>query len=145
VLQIPGLVFTAEATAKAPRPQWLNYIASIFGYDQNIPLPSCFGIAMNSTLSHLNPSSPDVSGTGEAVGAFYAFSKYNQAIRYAASTPSRTFGTQFLMYPNKSSAFRNLLNLSGRGTLAGLLFSLDVSLGEGLYDEIQAIQQGLCQ
>jgi RHS repeat-associated protein len=143
--RIPGLTFYAQGTALKPRPEWLNDFTSIFGYDQNIPLPSCFGIAMKSTLNHLNPFTPDVAGTGEAVGNFYALSKYNQAIRYAASTPSRTFGTQFLMSPYRSSVFRNLMKASGRGALAGGLFSLDISLAEGLYDEIQAMKQGACQ
>jgi len=135
----------SPSPAPKPRNKALNQITAVFGYDQNIPLPSCFGIAMKSTLDHLNPFSPDLSSAGEAAGAFYTLSKYNQAVQYAASTPSRTFGTQFLVQPYKSSVYRGLLKQSGRGALAGFLFSVDTSLSEGLYDEIQAMKQGRCQ
>jgi len=74
--------------------------------------------------------------------------KYDQALNYAARTSSRTFGTRFLMYliyPNKSSVFRNTMKASGKGAAAGVLFSLDISLFEGLIGEYQQIKQGACQ
>lgn len=141
----PAQLLERRQPPKHRGPEWLNDITSIFGYDESIPLPSCFGVAMKSSWNHLNPLSPDVSGTGEAVGAYYALSKYNQAIQYAASTRSRTFGTSFLRYPFKSSTFRSLLKQSGKGASVGLLTMSDVSLFEGLLDEIDAMKHGACQ
>lgn len=53
--------------------------------------------------------------------------------------------TRFLMYPNKSSVFRSGMKASSKGAVAGALFSLDISLFEGLIDEYQEIKQGACQ
>jgi hypothetical protein len=41
------------------RPEWLNNITSIFGYDQNIPLQSCFvDVALTTAADDLNPFTP---------------------------------------------------------------------------------------
>ncbi|MBV9084181.1 MAG: twin-arginine translocation signal domain-containing protein [Acidobacteriaceae bacterium] len=50
------------------RPGWLNNITSVFGYDQNVPLQSCFGdVFLKSALNNLNPfkpSLPDITTGG---------------------------------------------------------------------------------
>jgi len=71
--------------------------------------------------------------------------KYAQAAKYALTTPSKTFGTPFLVYPNKSSVFRSMTKGAGRGALVGAVFSADIALGEALYDEIKLMQSGGCQ
>src|SRR3954467_1547772 len=86
--------------------------ASAPGYDQNDSRRSCFGRFLSDSLDGMNPFSPSPQAPtpGEIITTTYASYKYNQAIRYAATTASRTFGTTFLVYPNKSSTFRSILN-----------------------------------
>ena len=100
---------------------------------------------MKSTLTHVNPFTPDISAIAEVGGAAYSIMKYNQALTYAATTTSRTFGTQFLMYPNKSSVFRSLMKDSAKGSFVGVVGALDISLFQGLLDEIDLMRQGKCQ
>ena len=52
-------------------------MASLFGYDQNVPRPSCFGGFLSNTLGNLNPVSPSLASLGEGVGAFYGALKLN--------------------------------------------------------------------
>jgi RHS repeat-associated protein len=47
------------------RPDWLNNITSIFGYDQRVKLPSCFGGFVNNTISNLFPFLPGLSNVSE--------------------------------------------------------------------------------
>jgi RHS repeat-associated protein len=81
------------------RPDWLNNITSIFGYDENIPLPSCFGGFLKDTLDNLNPIPPSLSSLGEGLGEAYGFAKLAQGVKYAATRPSKAKGTPFLVRP----------------------------------------------
>src|SRR6185312_10879664 len=47
---------------RPPAPSVVDQVKGLFGYDKNDPRPSCFAFAMRSTLDHMNPVSPDVSG-----------------------------------------------------------------------------------
>jgi hypothetical protein len=128
------------------RPEWLNAIFSIFGYDQNIPLQSCFAdVFLKSAANNLNPFQP---GWGDiAAGGFSTASaaKYNQALKYAATTASRTFGTPNLLYPLKSSAFRGMLETSRvLGKAAGWA-GFDAALGQAFITEMKAMNSGECQ
>jgi hypothetical protein len=128
------------------RPAWVNDVTSVFGYDQDVALPSCFvDVFLKSAANSLNPFQP---GLGDVVaGGFGTASalKYNQALNYAATTASRTFGTPNLLYPFKSSTFRGLLNQSKvLGKAAGWA-GLDATLGQALYNEILAMRKGQCQ
>jgi len=78
-------------------------------------------------------------------GSTYSVIKFNQALQYAASTPSQTFGTPFLVYPLKSSVFRSLLKASTRGLWVGLTAQADIAGAQALYTEIQAARAGECQ
>ena len=82
---------------------------------------------------------------GGGAGVYYAASKYNQALRYAASTPSRTFGTASLMYPNKSSVFRRILGQAKSGVKVGLAATLVLAEFEALVNEVAVMRRGGCQ
>jgi RHS repeat-associated protein len=142
----PGSQSGGTAAKNGKRPDWLNNITSIFGYDQNIPLKSCFvDVFLQSAANNLNPFQP---GLGDIVaGGFGTASalKYNQALKDAATTASRTFGTPNLLYPLKSSTFRGLLQKSQvLGKAAGWA-GLDVALGQAFITEMKAMNSGECQ
>ena len=59
--------------------------------------------------------------------------KWNEALNYAATKSSRTFGTDFLVYPMKSSTFRGLLSEAKSGTAAGLVIQIDLGMLQSLY------------
>lgn len=125
------------------RPAWLNNVTSVFGYDQNIPLQSCFvdvflkGTAKNFVDS-FNPFSPDA---GAAAGTYAKYLGFNAALKYAATTPSKTFGTPNLLYPFKSSSFRNLLKGAEKaGPKASLIANADIAGVLALQEEWDAIQ-----
>ena len=126
-------------------PDWLNNITSIFGYDQRIALPSCFGDFVNNTISNLFPFLPGLSNASEE--GFGAASRvaYNRALSYAASTPSKTFGTSFLRYPFKSSVFRGILSKSAALADAAPMAGVVAAEGQALYNEVQSMKQGACQ
>ncbi len=127
------------------RRAWFNGMASLFGYDQNVPRPSCFGGFLSNTLGNLNPVSPSLASLGEGVGAFYGALKLNQALKYALTTPSRTFGTSHLIYANKSSVFRGLLKEAGTTAKASIWGSIVLAEGQAFWDEIQTMRGGGCQ
>jgi RHS repeat-associated protein len=127
------------------RPDSLNNVFSFFGYDQNDSRPSCFGGFLENTASNINPLPPSLSTVGDLAGQAGTFYWFQRAIQHAATTPSRTFGTPFLMYPNKSSVFRSLLSKSGRASVAGALFSLDIGIFQALVTEFDDLRNGRCQ
>ena len=127
------------------RPDWLNNITSIFGYDQRINLPSCAALAFSTAVDDLNPFSPGAFGAikdgvdgGLVTGQFYYF---NAAISHAAA--------RGLIYPNKSSIFRGLLKTSGNlGKAAGDYLgpaAVDAGLLHGFIQEMIAMSRGECQ
>jgi hypothetical protein len=107
--------------------------------------PSCLGIALARAADELTPASPGIADAADMAAAVYAATKVNQALRYAGSTSSRTFGTPFLVYANKSSVYRGLMNQSRRAGLVGLGASATGAIWLGVYDEYQAAAQGLCR
>ena len=128
------------------RPAWLNNVTSLFGYDQNVPLKSCFvNVFLKSAVDNLNPFQPGLSDIVAAGFDTASAVRYNQALKYAARTPSRTFGTGNLLYPLKSSRFRGLLRSSEKLGKAAGWAGFDVTLGQALYDEIQSMRAGECQ
>jgi RHS repeat-associated protein len=135
-----------QPTSSSKKPDWLNSLTSVFGYDQNIPLKSCFvDVFLKSAASNLNPFQP---GLGDIVAGGFGVAgslTYNNALRYAATTPSRIFGTSNLVYPLKSSAFRGLLQRSQILAKAAGWVGLDVALGQAFISEIQASNSGECQ
>jgi hypothetical protein len=127
------------------RPDWLNNITSIFGYDQRIPLPSCFGDFVKNTANNLFPFLPGLSNASEEGFGVASRVAYNRALSYAANTPSQTFGTSFLRYPFKSSVFRGLLSKSAALADAAPIAGVVTAEGQALYSEVQSMKQGACQ
>lgn len=127
------------------RPDWINNLTSIFGYDQRIPLPSCFGDFVNNTISNLFPFLPGLSNASEEGFGVASRVAYNRALSYAATTPSQTFGTSFLRYPFKSSVFRGLLSKAGSLAEAAPMAGVVTAEGQALYSEVQSMKQGSCQ
>jgi RHS repeat-associated protein len=108
------------------------------------PAQSCYAQFAFNVAWSLNPADP-APGPEDFVAFGYAASKFNQALRYAASTPSKRFGTPFLVYANKSSTFRNLMKQSTRGTAVGFAAAGAASVWLAVYDEYQAASQGRCR
>ena len=134
----------AHPPKSGKRSDWLNNITSLFGYDQNIPLQSCFvEVALKTAADDLNPFTPSLFTSFDVAKAALKFGeavKYNQALSHAAS--------RGVIYPFKSSIFRGLLNSSkALGAAADVLdpASVDVALLHGLITEIEAINAGECQ
>jgi hypothetical protein len=74
-----------------------------------------------------------------------SISYYNQALQYAATTASKTFGTSFLVYANKSSVFRGLMNSSAIWAKFSFWGSLVANEGIALANEWKSMQAGECQ
>jgi RHS repeat-associated protein len=130
------------------RPEWLNTFASILGYDENVPLPSCFGIFLQSFWENMKPIAPGPglgTGFGSIADQMYDIFTWNKAMDYATNTPSRTFGTSSLMYPQKSSVFRSLVNQASKGFWVGLLTDVVIAEFRAGWTEWQAIRAGQCQ
>jgi RHS repeat-associated protein len=123
------------------RPDWLNNIASIFGYDQRIKLPSCFvDVTLKTAADDMNPVTPGAFDVGQDALQVGQAVKYSQALTYAASKGVR--------YPLKSSVFRGILNTSKMlGKVADTLplVNLDYALTDGLIAETKAMNAGQCQ
>ena len=66
-------------------------------------------------------------------------------ILHAASTPSKTFGTPFLVYANKSSNFRGLVAQGRSGAAVGAVLQLDIAMGQALYTQYKAAKAGECE
>jgi hypothetical protein len=141
----PDLVYDSPAVRAPPkngnRPDWLNNITSIFGYDQNIPLQSCFvDVGLTTAADDLNPFTPGAFDLGQGALQFGQGVKYNQALTYAAA--------KGLTYPFKSSVFRGIMktsNLLSKAADMMPLVALDVALTKGLTAELRAMKNGECQ
>ena len=118
---------------------------SFVGFAPSSETPSCFVQFLKNTVSNANPLTPSPSGAGAGAGAVYAATKFNQALNYAATTPSTTFGTPYLVYPLKSSVFRGMLTAAGRGAMVGWLVSVDIAMGQALVTEYNSAKAGECQ
>jgi hypothetical protein len=96
-------------------------------------------------LGNLAPFPPSLASLGEGVGSFVSATRFNQALKYAASTPSRTYGTPFLVNANKSTVFQKMMKSAFNvGKLTGIA-SVVLAESQALWNEIQAVQQGQCQ
>ena len=141
----PPAVTEAGVLAQPPksgkRSDWLNNITSLFGYDQNIPLQSCFvDAALKTAADDLNPFTPGAFDLVQGALQFGQGIKYNQALTYATA--------KGLTYPFKSSVFRCILktsNLLGKAADMMRLVNLDVTLTKVLAAEIRAMKNGECQ
>jgi hypothetical protein len=121
------------------RPDWLNNITSIFGYDHRIKLPSCAALALSTAADDLNPFLPAAADVAQGTLNVGQAVKFNQALTYAAA--------KVLTYPNKSSVFRGILNTSktlGKFADTLPLVNLDYALTDGLITEMKAMNQGQC-
>ena len=132
-------------TPLPPKPRLLDELKGLVGLSSLSDAPSCFGQFLKNAYNNANPFTPGASSAGEAAGSVYAAVKFNQALNYAATTPSATFGTPYLVYRLKSSVFRGLVKAGGRGAAVGVLFSADVGLAQALYTEYKAAGAGECQ
>jgi RHS repeat-associated protein len=72
-----------------------------------------------------------LESVGPGASGFYSY----LAWKHAATTPSKAFGTSFLVYPARSSVFRGYMRSAGRAGAAGILLTIDVSLISCLCDE----------
>jgi uncharacterized protein RhaS with RHS repeats len=143
-------------TAPAPQPPvgvswWGTFAKSVV---TNFPATTwhsltstsgCINQFLGNTLGNLNPLSAGPGAAGEAAGSVYAAVKFNQALNYAATTPSATFGTPFLVYPQNSSVYRGLMEESASGAAAGAVGSVDISLFQALVTEYNAAKVGGCE
>ena len=124
----------------------LNAITSVFGYNSQIPLHHhVFGSFLNNTANNLNPFTPGLSTLAEGSAGIAGRMTFNQALKYGATTASKTFGTSFLIYPFKSSVFRGLLSRAGILAEAGPLAGLVVAEMQAIVTEWQASRSGACQ
>jgi hypothetical protein len=120
-------------------------VASLFGYDPDIPLPSCFGIFLNGTLNNLNPFMPGASDAAQQGFTAASWAAFNQALNYAATTHSIRPASPVLVYPFKSSIFRGILSKSAKFADAGYWGAIITAELQGLWAEIQAVAQAECQ
>ena len=104
----------------------------------------CLNQFFSNAFANVRPTSPFGPSVGEAAGSVYAAQKFNQALTYAATTPSKTFDTPFLVYANNSSKFRDLLKASAEGLWVGLLTDADLAGAQALWQEIQAARAHQC-
>jgi RHS repeat-associated protein len=141
-----GVSATTGTSPAAPpktvaRPDWLNSITSIFGYDQRIKLPSCFvDVALKTAADDLNPFTPGAFDVGQGALQTGQAVKYNQALTYAAA--------KGLTYPFKSSVFRGIMktsNVLGKFADTLPLINVNYALTDGLLSEIKAMNRGECQ
>jgi hypothetical protein len=95
-------------------------------------------------LKNLTPTVPGPT-PGTIAGGGYALNLFNEALEYAETTPSKTFGTPHLVYPYKSSVFRSLLRQASKGFWVGLLTDVILAEAKALWVEYQAVRQGTCQ
>ncbi|MFN8006849.1 MAG: RHS repeat-associated core domain-containing protein [Terriglobia bacterium] len=100
----------------------------------------CLNLFFTSLMNKITGIPAGVGGEASAV--FYGGLTFNRALQYALTTPSRTFGTDFLIYPYKSSVFRNMLKGS---ILVGWLAQLDIAAFQALIDEYEAALSGKCE
>ena len=149
----PGAVLTATgpgndggtSTIASGASGVLDTIASLFGYNSQIPLPSCFGLFLTNTADNLNPFTPSPSTVAEGATEVAGRMTFNHALIYAATRSSKTFGTSFLIYPFKSSVFRGLLTRAGFLAEAAPIAGLITAEMQALFTEAQASAQGACQ
>ena len=133
----------------------LSSIKSFFGYDSTDSRPSCFGGFLGDVGSGMSPfptsahpldNISDISKAAATTGEIYYF---NKALNYAATRPSATFKTAFLMYPNKSTVFSGIMQRSATlakiGGKVSFWASLLYSEGSALVNEFKSIQAGTCQ
>jgi hypothetical protein len=98
------------------------------------------------TSAHPLDNISDISKAAATTGEIYYF---NKALNYAATRPSATFKTAFLMYPNKSTVFSGIMQRSATlakiGGKVSFWASLLYSEGSALVNEFKSIQAGTCQ
>jgi RHS repeat-associated protein len=132
---------TRPSEERYKRPEWLNNVTAVFGYDQQIPLPSCLvNVALKTAATDLNPFTPGVVDASKGALQVGSAAKYNQALRHAAS--------RALTYPNKSSIFRGVMKTSGQLAKVAdalLLVNVDYALADGLIAEWKSMKGGECQ
>src|SRR2546425_8415170 len=137
-LPVAGTI-AVEATAPRPprQPPSVSWTGAFLGdlfsveslntsWNSFISSNGCINLFFQETAK--NFITPGLSSTGPGLGSAYGAQRAIQAINYAASTPSRTFGTKFLIYPMKPSVFRNLLSKARRGTTIVVTLQFDPSL-----------------
>jgi hypothetical protein len=88
---------------------------------------------------------PGLSNVSEEGFGVASRAAYNRALSYAASAPSKTFGTVFLRYPFKSSVFRGILSKSASLAEAAPMAGVVTAEAQALHNEVQSIKQGTCQ
>jgi hypothetical protein len=122
----------------------------VFGYNENVSLPSCVGEYVKDVgQDFFGPSAP-YAGAGDAATNTYAIVKFNQGLNYAATTPSKTFATSFLPFPNKSTIFNSYIN-GARNAISDaqpelvLAINADWSSLTSLWTEWQNATAGKCQ
>ncbi|QOY90655.1 RHS repeat-associated core domain-containing protein [Paludibaculum fermentans] len=122
------------------RPDMINDLYSIFGYDQNVPLPSCFGKFLSATGDDLMPFSPGASTAGSASGEIGSAIAWNKALRCAAQMSQRTAKGVF-----KDGRFQRLLGISTKLETSAPLLGVVFAEGHGLLSECDLMRSGGCQ
>ena len=112
------------------------------------PARSCLALFAGQTVRNLSPlplqSSPSLGDfivPAADVGSIVA---WNQSLRYAASRPNY-LGGQGLLYPMKSSVYRNLAARSSGIARAGLVGHEMYAIFAGLQSEWAAAKSGQCR
>ncbi len=122
---------------------WKTFLKEAINPIPEFKQGGCGRAFLSATGDALNPFSPSLSSGGEATAAVLAASKYNAALRYAASAPNYLGGTG-LIYPMKSSVVRSMLADANAAAASGGLITLDLALAQGFGTEMHSMATGGC-
>jgi len=118
----------------------INAVATVIGYNQNDPRPSCFGIFSGTVAHDLFPFLPALSDAVQA-GAQAGSAYYrNQAVEWAVSQGSR----RAVRNAYKKKAYTSLMARSATLAKAAPWFAFITAELDGLNTERTAMDSGAC-
>lgn len=96
------------------------------------------------TLGALVPISPSLSSFAEATTFTLTYTKYADAMNYAASRTNVIKG-KGLLFPQKSRVWQAKMADVRATAGAGTLISLDLAIVQGFYTEMKEMSNGGCR
>lgn len=105
-------------------------------------MPSCFAVFLSSTAEYYLPAPSFAALTEPGVRALGAV-KFNSALAYAAER-TNSLGGEGLLYPLKSSVFREALSAAEDVSEAAPLLPLVIAEYQALYNEYRMAEAGQC-
>ena len=129
-------------------PGILQKIGNIFkkAYQSTVTPGGCDNLLFTTFASDLSPvplGNPSPTDAVQPTANFLSALSFNKALAYAASQPNALGGTG-LLYPFKSSVFRNLINVSDKLLEYAPAASILVSATDALATSIGAAYNGTC-